>query len=281
MMRMTGILVVMVSGLSGCTPSGGGGGGGGGEADCRFGDLRPCECPDGEQSTRVCDEDGAFGECRCGPGADSEDASVAQVDAGPECDLGDLVACECPNGRVSDALCVDGEFAACRCGDFRFVIIVDDSFVSGGGGVDGADICGLSAECPDGEVRTGLDATLIVGGGEVCDGSTTEPPCTTGINRQDPNTALDAGSMCDPANNVQPPSHYASLGLSGQLTVEFGVDLQGCTLTVVEHAGRDDEPYDVYLCESDEFTAETCLLDGSPIGSTFAGGPLQIDVPIE
>lgn len=199
--------------------------------------------------------------------------AACDVEDGEDCEVGDCLE---GDGGVGGE---GGEGGGVAGPEYRYVIIVDDTMVSGGQGTDGGDFCGLVANCGGADL-TGTNATLLVGGGQVCDGTTTEAPCTSGVNRQNAPTILDTGSNCDPANNNTEPSDYVSLGLSGQIAVEFDVDLQGCTLTVVEHDGRDDEPYEVYVCESEDLQAETCLLMGQPVGSSAAaGGELSAVVP--
>lgn len=200
--------------------------------------------------------------------------AACDVDDGTaDCETGD-----CTDGGAGGEGGEGGEGGNVMGAEYRYVIIVDDTEASGGQGTDGADICGIVADC-GGTAADTVSGTLTVGGGDVCDGSTMEAPCESGVDRQDPETALDTGMLCDPANNSTPPSHYASLGLSGQLAIEFDRDLQGCTVTVVEHAGRDTEVYDVYVCESTDFTAETCLLMGQPVAVADMGGEVSFDVP--
>ena len=199
--------------------------------------------------------------------------AACDVDDGTEdCETGDCAETDAGAGGEG------GEGGGVMGPEYRYVFIVDDTEASGGQGTDGADICGMVADCGGTEL-TGVNATLDVGGGEVCDGTTMEGNCGSGVNRQNGPTALDTGALCDPANNDEEPSHYVSLGLSGQLIIEFEQDLQGCTLTVVEHAGRDTERYDVYVCESTDFTAETCLLMGESVARAEEGGEVSVEVP--
>jgi len=198
--------------------------------------------------------------------------AACDVEDGADCEVGDCV--ETDGGAGGEG----GEGGGVMGPEYRYVFIVDDTMATGGQGTDGADICGVVVDC-DGTELTGIAGTLTVGGGQVCDGNTTEAPCESGVDRANPETALDTGAMCDPANNSMPPSHYVSLGLSGQLAIEFEQDLQGCSITVVEHAGRDTEPYDVYVCESTDFTAETCVNMGESLARVDGGGEAIVDVP--
>ncbi len=163
--------------------------------------------------------------------------------------------------------------------EYRYVIVADDSPETDTDGTAGSDVCGMVAVC-DGESLTGLEATLTLGEGTVCDGNTTEAPCQSGINRQEPGTALDTGDECDPANNLdEGPSHYVSLGVTGQLAVDFGRDLQGCEVTVREPAGLDMEGYYVYVCESAEINNDTCLLMGNSVAEALMGDDVSFVVP--
>lgn len=162
--------------------------------------------------------------------------------------------------------------------EYRYVIIVDDSPETDTDGTAGVDICGMVANCNGAEL-TGVGADLSLGEGEVCDGNTTEAPCSSGVNRQNPGTALDTGALCDPATNNEEPSHYVSIGVGGELAVEFDQDLQGCDVEVIEHAGRDAEAYRVYVCESNEINNDTCLLMANAVAEADMGGPVSFTVP--
>ncbi len=201
-----------------------------------------------------------------------------------------IAACDVDD---SEGDCADGEV----CGDagaggeggtggdvmgpeYRYVIIGDATEGGDpGNGTPGVDICGVVVDCAGTEL-TGINGRLEPGEGDICDGNTTEAPCESGVNRANAATALDTGAMCDPANNSEEPSHYVSLGLAGELALEFDQDLQGCTVTVVEHAGRDTEGYNVYVCESDVLNNETCLNMGEALAEVAAGGEASVEVPI-
>lgn len=165
---------------------------------------------------------------------------------------------------------------------YQYVHIVDNTVDRGGQGVDGADICGLVAVCDD-QVHVAVDATLYLGDGEICDGTTNEAPCEAGVNRQNPLAALDDGYTCLPHfENEFEPSHAVSLGLAGELAVRFDVDLRGCLIDIGEHLGRDAEPYLVYVCNGPTLTAEGCLGDGDALAYSHAeGGQVSFDVPEE
>lgn len=199
--------------------------------------------------------------------------AACDVEEGDEdCEAGDCA--ETDGGAGGEG----GEGGGMMGPTYSYVIIVDDTAAAGGQGTDGVDICGMVADC-GGTVIEGSTAEVEIGGGEVCDGSTMEGNCGSGVNRADANTALDAGALCDPANNDMPPSHYVSLGLSGELRVGFDQDLQGCTLTIVEHAGRDTEAYDVYVCEGPVLNDETCINMGASLASAAMGGEVSVEVP--
>ena len=164
---------------------------------------------------------------------------------------------------------VDGEdpvYAA-----YTWVALTDLSVVENASGTPGADVCGVVAECGDGEV-VGLSAVVDPGAGEVC--SEVDPPDCSAV-RNDPAAALDEGLSCEA---VSAPSDYVSMGVGGSLWVDLGQDLQGCTVTIVELQGHDDEPYEVRVCADDSY--DDCLDDGSPLGlSSDSGGDVSVEVP--
>lgn len=264
--------LLMVFAVAGCVPGGGGGGGGSGDDNCDDGDLRRCRCPDGEEGVSECLE-GEFGQCECA-------AMVGEGEGEGECVDGDMILCRCQNDFGARE-CVSGFYDACICPDpelpkYRYIIISDETLDENMSGTPGADICGLIANCGAGDFNA-VGATLIMGGGVVCDGTSMAAPCESGVSRANPVAALDNGAACEPASN---PSDYVSLGLAGELAVEFNVDLAGCNITVVEWEGRQNEPYSVYACQSPLLDASTCFNGGTPIGSSPAvGGSVSIDLP--
>lgn len=162
---------------------------------------------------------------------------------------------------------------------YSWLHIVDDSPTEEGRGGDGVDICGVYARC-DGEQWVGALGTYFLGAGEVCDGTTLDGVCETGVDRTNPNDALDAGERCRPhAENEAPPSDFVSLGLGGRLSLEFDVDLRGCEITVVEQGEGVVEAYDVYVCTADRLSADDCLGDGLSLAHAEEGGTLTFAAP--
>lgn len=132
---------------------------------------------------------------------------------------------------------------------YPFAVIVDISTDENTDGTAGADICGVVAEC-EGEVRYGVISAFEVGGGAIC-GQTDEeiPACGANGTANDPTQGIDDGAQCtlefDPETGA---ANYVSLGMGGTLILDFSGDLQGCSLSVIEHAGDDTEGYSVKLC---------------------------------
>ncbi len=156
---------------------------------------------------------------------------------------------------------------------YTWLIIVDDTQVDSNAGTAGIDLCGVAADC-DGVVEPAVQADYIQGDGLVC-GPADPDPCS-GTARDDPSAALDIGAACEAGSS---PSDYVSLGLSGQIGLRFERPLPGCTVTVFEFAGRDDEPYDAYVCRGPILSAEDCLLDGEPVLRARLGGDASADIP--
>ncbi|MCA9539809.1 MAG: hypothetical protein KC620_13020 [Myxococcales bacterium] len=159
---------------------------------------------------------------------------------------------------------------------YQYVIILDESEDENMNGTPGVDVCGMTADC-GGMQYTGDSATLREGSGLICDGTTREAPCESGTNRKNPMATLDTGSACEPLSS---PSDYASIGLGGELAVMFGVDLQGCTVTINEVPGGStpNETYSVYICQTDMIANDTCVGGGS-LDTIEMGGQGVIDVP--
>lgn len=195
--------------------------------------------------------------------------AACDVDDSEDCEVGDCT--EADGGAGGEG----GEGGGMMDPEYRYVVIVDDSMVENMNGTPGADICGIVADCGGTEL-TGVSAELIAGDGLVCDGSTTEAPCESGTDRGNEAAALDTGANCEAGSS---PSDYVSLGVVGQIAVQFDQDLQGCNLNIIELVGPDMEPYDVYVCQSTVAEAETCLLMGSVGSSGEDGGSVSIDVP--
>lgn len=195
-----------------------------------------------------------------------------------------LAACDveeddCADGEVCDdagAGGEGGEGGGVVEAEYSYIIIVDDSQVENMQGTPGSDFCGITANC-GGDDLTGDDASVILGSGLVCDGTTTEAPCESGTDRGNAAAALDTGANCEPGSS---PSDYVSIGVAGQLAVAFGVDLQGCDIVITELEGNDDEPYGVYLCQTEVLEAETCINMGDQVAaSEAAGGPVSFTAP--
>lgn len=116
---------------------------------------------------------------------------------------------------------------------FHYVIVVDESREENMAGTAGADFCGLLAVC-GGASSAGVLAEVRRGIGTVCDGTHMNAPCEAGVDRANPDAVLDDGTRCEPTSN---PSDYASVGVGGQLSVQFGVDIVGCQIRIEELAG--------------------------------------------
>jgi hypothetical protein len=169
---------------------------------------------------------------------------------------------------------------------YSVVVISDISQATNAAGTAGVDICGVSAACGDG-LFTGASAPLYSPGeGGICgDGNTPEDVCSSGIGRNDPAAALDDGAQCDAvARDTSAPGNlscYVSVGVGGDLGIDFQQDLRGCGIAVVEHPGRDAEGYEVFICPldaDDEVDLANCLGD-APVHAVAAGGDASFDVP--
>lgn len=154
-------------------------------------------------------------------------------------------------------------------GFFNWLLIFDDGAFEPEDGTPGADICGVETAC-----GTPTSAVLTPGSGMLCvsDG----PGCPA--NRTDPIAALDDGARCDWESA---PSDFVSLGEFGSLFIEFDADLRGCTLMIVELAGRIPEPYSVFVCDSIDLEEAFCLNNDAPVVEAFDGGSVTVDVPAE
>lgn len=160
--------------------------------------------------------------------------------------------------------------------EYRYVIIGDDNGEENLAGTAGADICSVVANCGADDLL-GTSARVTLGDGTVCDGTTMDAPCESGTNRGNANAALQVEDMCEGGSS---PSHYVSLGLAGELAIEFIVDLTECNVVVNELEGPQNEPYSVYICATDTLDIDTCLNMGDPVQtSPAAGGPVSFEVP--
>ncbi len=163
---------------------------------------------------------------------------------------------DCTNGR-----CVR------RDQQYRWLILVDTTELSDPR-TPGADICGASYDC-GGAIETADVAILGEGEGEVCPGA---PDCASP--RNDPDAALDDGVAC---SHEADPSDYVSLGVGGDLALQFDRGLRGCMVQITDRDGDTPESYAIYVC-ADELRAD-CLNDGDPLWQIDEGGRHVFEVP--
>ncbi len=172
--------------------------------------------------------------------------------------------------------------------DYSIVLIRDISTEINGAGTPGSDICGVAVDCGGEAVTSNRVPTYDPGTGGICGQGTDQEPvgeCDSGVARNNPNAALDDGMVCEPVdpdpNFDDNRSCYVSLGIDGELGVNFGRDLQGCTITIVEHAGRDTENYEVFICAADangDPDTDTCLNGDIAAATTDMGGSVSIEI---
>jgi hypothetical protein len=156
--------------------------------------------------------------------------------------------------------------------ELKWVVIFDDSNEDYGTGTAGADICGVVARC-DGQRLTGVQSLYEAGAGDICNRS--GPGCQA--DRGNPEAALDDGESCSP-DSV--PSDYLSLGLGGELGINFNRDLRGCNVTVREYDGADPERVEVYVCNTGAITADSlCVNANMPLSA--GEGTLSFTVPAQ
>lgn len=153
---------------------------------------------------------------------------------------------------------------------YSWVRVVDISDEENMAGTPGVDICGIIVDCGDGPL-SGMSPTYSQGMGDLC--SAMGPDCSAV--RTDPAAANDNGDACDPVS--MPTSDYVSLGLGGEVAVDYGQDLRGCDVTIIEHAGNDTEAYEIWVCAeaSDNCLNDVALLedaDGGNSSTTVPGG---------
>lgn len=147
-------------------------------------------------------------------------------------------------------------------GPLVFVIIIDDSVEENMTGTPGADICDVRATCAEGPVAA-LTATLAAGDGDLA---------SEGL-WTDPAAAIDASTSCDRGDLGVTA---VSLGMAGWLVVEFASELIGCTVTVGEVLGNQDEGFEVYVCDRPDAQGECA--SGGPIAWSN-GGTVSAEVP--
>lgn len=151
-----------------------------------------------------------------------------------------------------------------------WVCITDTSMVENDNGTPGIDICGVFADCGEGPT-TGINSAVESGTGVVCTG---DAQMGCGAARNDASAAEDDGMACVADSD---PSDYVSTGVGGTLCVQFNGDLQGCSISVVEYSGSDEESYTVKLCDngdgsgacSDEFGSATESGASAGVTETF------------
>ena len=186
-------------------------------------------------------------------------------------------------GDTGDGGSVDPPPAA-----YSVVLIRDISTETNAAGTPGADICGVAVDCGGTVITTDRAPYYQPGQGGICGQGTDQEPegqCDSGVARNNPAAALDDGMACEPVdpdpNFGDNRSCYVSLGVNGELGVKFNQDLQGCTVTVVEHAGRDIENYEVFICAEDangDPDPTNCLTGDMAAATTDMGGSISIEI---
>jgi hypothetical protein len=156
--------------------------------------------------------------------------------------------------------------------EYHWVLLIDASEEENMAGTAGADICGVTATCGGTDVPS-VGALLLQGEGSLCTAVDEAADCSA--DRTDATAAQDDGSSCEAAST---PSDYVSLGMGGILSVDFGQDLSGCTLNVVELVGNQVEGYEVYVCSDNNTDAGTCLNDAA-LETAATGGDVEVTVP--
>lgn len=182
--------------------------------------------------------------------------AMIACDDDTECDGGNC------DGGAAGAGNEGGEAGTTPTESYQYIMIVDNSADENSAGTPGVDICGIYADCAGTTVSAG-NATLATDDANICEAGASG--CSA--DRGDANAAEDEGAACAGASN---PSDYVSLGMGGTLTVDFGQDLQGCTVHVIELDGGDSEGASVLVC-SDPADDTTCVDLGT--FETQGGGP--------
>jgi hypothetical protein len=161
---------------------------------------------------------------------------------------------------------------------FSYVIIDDISGEIAANGTPGVDICGVRANCEGGDVSP-IGAELGAGEEFICGEGSPPAGITCSTDRNEANAALNYGA-CDASSD---PSDYVSLGGGGRLTLTFGRDLQGCTLSIQEASGSTsrDETAEVSVC-ADAAASECLTVGGAVVLGTVDEGanPATISVPV-
>lgn len=198
------------------------------------------------------------------------------------CDVDDSES-DCNEAGVCGEAGAGGDGAGATGGDvepaveYNWVVIVDSSADENMAGTPGVDICGVVFNCGADDFPPDQAGGYVQGEGLVCDGSSMDAPCESGTARNDETAAADDGSACDPGSS---PSDYVSLGMAGQIALDAGVDLQGCTVNIVELDGGStpNESYSVYICPTDTLD-DTCLGGASVADSPMTGGSISVEIP--
>ena len=140
---------------------------------------------------------------------------------------------------------------------YNMVVIMDMTTDINNDGTPGVDILEVDFTCESDVEVSSVDGEL---GSPVCDGSngdncvcqeTVAPTCTSGIDRSDFNSAYDADEET-----------YVSLGIEGSLGFIFTGDVNGCTVTVREKQGTNEESYAVFACPESAGSPDDCIQVG-------------------
>ena len=178
---------------------------------------------------------------------DDECATDAGVEAGAE--GGAAGGDECLEGGVEGG--VEGGAEAVV---YSVIVIQDNTDDINNDGTPGVDLCEIDIECADGAVTEA--AGSLQSGSPECDGSNNDDCICReevagicgGTDRGDDSLIFD-GIYCD-----EDGDNYASVGIGGEYTLDTGVDLMGCDVTVHEKKGSNAESYLVYACPADYTT---------------------------
>ena len=113
----------------------------------------------------------------------------------------------------------------------------------------------------------------------VCDGSTMDAPCSSGIDRGNAEWIFDGDDSCEGDN-------WSSLGIDGYVSLEVDglADCANVGVTVTEKAGNNEESYIVALCDdaaslnySEMMFGDSCTVLGS--GSDGGASEFQWEAP--
>ena len=146
------------------------------------------------------------------------------------------------------------------------LVIVDTSAEENFSGMPGVDICGVKV---DEEVGSPEVTQYRPGDGGVC--MSGDERCS---DRSDVHAAEDDGTSCD---DRSVPSDFVSLGMGGRLVLQFHEPIDGLDVTIVEHAGAENESYIVFVCEEENPTHPE--RDCKRVGAAEHGGTKTFTVP--